>query len=124
MFFIFGFGKQTIKTRWTETTTTCPRCHNTKYWPYKKITYWFTFFFIPLVPYKVIYVTVCPICGHFEEINRETFEKGFERGSEDINSVKISTKPGMTEIQRRFNQEMATYDHLKQKEDESDYKNR
>ena len=116
MFFIFGFGKQTIKTTWSNNDRTCPRCNNTKKWPYKKITYWFTLFFIPIIPYKVVYLTVCPICGYYEEISAQTFENGHIETVDPVMPQGEHSKPGMTEIQKRFNQEMATYEKHRHKD--------
>ncbi|MDK2865704.1 MAG: hypothetical protein PWP51_242 [Clostridiales bacterium] len=113
MFFVFGFGKQTIKTRWADEVRTCPRCGNTKRWPYKKITYWFTLFFIPILPYQVKYVTVCPICGYFETIDQAAFDAASEEADDSDKPVGVPPRTGMTEVQRRFNQEMATYENQK-----------
>jgi len=111
MFFIFGFGKKTIKTHWEEDMTTCERCHNTRLWPLKKVTSWFTLFFMPLIPYSRQYVKVCPICGHYTEITKERFESGKEKSDKQVVEVKnpVNHSKHMSEVQRRFNKEMATY---------------
>jgi len=111
VFFIFGVGKKTIKTHWEEGMTTCERCRNTRQWPLKKVTSWFTFFLIPIVPYSVQYVKVCPVCGHYTEITKEKYESGEEKPDEMTLEVRkpVNNAKHMSEVQRRFNKEMAAY---------------
>lgn len=62
--FIFGWGHQTIKQIGAVFKNLCSHCHNEEYWILTRITTWFTFFFIPVIPYSVRYFLSCPICKY------------------------------------------------------------
>ena len=67
IFILFGWGQRTKKLI-EETYKKCKYCHNGTL-DYKKITTWFTIFFIPLIPYKKEYYLMCNNC-----------ERGYESG--------------------------------------------
>jgi hypothetical protein len=64
VFFIFGFGKRTINYLGSAGLHVCPNCHNRAEWSRLRIRTWFTLFFIPVIPYRTRYVTMCPVCKH------------------------------------------------------------
>ena len=53
-----------------ETYKKCKYCHNGTL-DYKKITTWFTIFFIPLIPYKKEYYLMCNNCERGYELEGE-----------------------------------------------------
>jgi len=36
---------------------------------------WFTFFFVPIIPYKRVYPLICPVCSHGFVLSKEKFEE-------------------------------------------------
>ncbi len=75
MFFVFGFGKQTVKDYGQTPEQYCGRCHNQSLRRLAKVTSWFTLFFIPVIPYRSRYMLVCPVCGNAQELPKEEFEE-------------------------------------------------
>lgn len=75
MFFVFGFGKQTVKNYGETPEQYCNRCHNQSPRNLTKATSWFTLFFIPVIPYRTRYMLICPICGNVQELSQEEFEE-------------------------------------------------
>jgi hypothetical protein len=69
MFFIFGSRKK-VKVIGPVFSQVCANCHNEKIWILKQITTWFTFFFIPLIPFDPKYIFVCPICNYGQALNK------------------------------------------------------
>jgi len=45
-----------------------------------KVTSWFTFFFIPVIPYRTVYLLVCPICGQAEQLEKDVFLEKADQG--------------------------------------------
>lgn len=103
MFILFGFGHRTIKDHDMGEEILCRRCNNKRPWQYKKITTWFTLFFIPVIPYRVEYVRVCPICGEHDKMSKEDFMSVLEDGA-IINAD--SAYEGMTDTQANYMREM------------------
>lgn len=87
MFFVFGFGKQTVKDYGATPEQYCGHCHNQSPRRLAKATTWFTLFFIPVIPYRTRYMLLCPICGNAQELPKEEFE-------EIIRSLGIEEKAG------------------------------
>jgi len=54
---------------------TCQHCGNHEPWYLIKVTTWFTLFFIPIFPYQVKRIYVCPICQSHYEITPEQYEE-------------------------------------------------
>jgi len=73
MFIIFGWGKQLIKRFGVTFQHSCDHCHNEDYWTLSRITTWFTFFFIPVIPYSVKYFLSCPVCQYGFTLDKEQF---------------------------------------------------
>ncbi|MCD4744959.1 MAG: zinc ribbon domain-containing protein [Bacteroidales bacterium] len=74
MFIIFGFGQQTKKENKLSSYNHCLHCNNNSQWILKKTTYWFTLFFLPVIPYKIRYSVFCPVCNYEILLNREEYE--------------------------------------------------
>lgn len=72
---IFGFGKLTKKILGNASQKTCPYCNTTEVWQLCIIRAWFTLFFIPIIPYKLMYCISCPKCGSYIELTKEKFEE-------------------------------------------------
>ena len=104
MFILFGFGKKTVKDFSVKGEIQCRRCNNTKNWDYKKVTTWFTLFFVPVIPYSITYVRVCPICGENDKLSKEDFMSVVESNS--IVDVEAHYE-GMTDTQANYMKEMA-----------------
>ncbi len=102
MIIFFGWGKQTVKELGTTDKIRCGHCGNVREWEYKKITTWFTLFFIPVIPYKIDYIKQCRICNVAARIDKEEASPG--------DSGSISSKDedsGLTDVQKNYRDEMA-----------------
>jgi hypothetical protein len=73
VFIIWGFGHNRTKDYGVVAEAYCERCHNNVSRNMLKVTSWFTIFFIPIIPYRTMYLLVCPICGQAEQLDKETF---------------------------------------------------
>ncbi|MCL2165811.1 MAG: zinc-ribbon domain-containing protein [Clostridiales bacterium] len=71
MFFLFGFGKQTIKKMGKIKEHVCSHCHKPSQCILVKVVDWFTIFFIPIFPYLTRYALTCPLCDNARELSRE-----------------------------------------------------
>ena len=74
MFFIFGWGRTTVKDHGAFHPMLCPHCDNERYWQLYSKTTWFTLFFIPVIPYSFKYFLLCPICEHGLDLDKRTFD--------------------------------------------------
>lgn len=95
---IFGWGKRTFKELGTTERVQCGRCNNVRPWKYKKMTTWFTLFFIPVIPYEMKYFKECPICKEAVLVNRAE-----AMGSEDKQG---QANDGLTDVQRNYLKQM------------------
>lgn len=68
---IFGFGDRKSEFLGTIGLMDCPRCRNTSEWPIHRVRSYFSFFFIPLIPYSTRYLLSCPVCREAREITQE-----------------------------------------------------
>jgi hypothetical protein len=63
-FILIGFGKQTRKDLGqTGVVQQCVWCHNLVFYHLIILRTWFTYFFIPVFPYRREYLAECPICA-------------------------------------------------------------
>lgn len=69
MIFIFGFGHTTEKDTGKIQERYCPVCRQNVFTKIIEIKKWFTFFFIPMIPYSKSFWEVCPNCGNLNRIN-------------------------------------------------------
>lgn len=70
MIFIFGFGHITERETGEKRERYCPVCRENVLTKIVETRKWFTFFFIPLIPYNKTVWEVCPKCGNFNQINK------------------------------------------------------
>ena len=73
LFIIWGFGHNRTKSFGVVGAAVCGRCNNNVQRGLLKVTTWFTLFFIPVIPYRTMYLLICPICGQPEELTKESF---------------------------------------------------
>lgn len=73
MFFIFGWNHTKINDYGPVQEEKCPNCHNTEVWHIKKISRYFTLFFIPVFPHDSENFYHCPICNYGQNLSREDF---------------------------------------------------
>ena len=74
MFFIIGFGKQTVKKYGMTPEGRCTHCGKVGPRILTRVTSWVTLFFIPIVPYNVKYFLICPICNDVRAVERDELE--------------------------------------------------
>lgn len=72
MIFLFGFGHRTHTDFGPLEEEVCGHCREPHFRILSKIRYWITFFFIPTIPYKTIWVSRCTYCSG--EIELKEFE--------------------------------------------------
>ena len=75
MFIIWGFGKRTIRRYGKVGGAVCGHCNNTVQRELLKVTTWFTLFFIPIIPYRIERLLVCPICGITQRLSKNELEE-------------------------------------------------
>lgn len=73
MIFIFGWNHTKVNDYGPVQEETCKNCHNTEAWHLKKISKYFTLFFIPVFPHDSENFYHCPICNHGLSLSREDF---------------------------------------------------
>jgi hypothetical protein len=71
---IFGWNHEKITSYGSVEQHQCPNCHNTAPWELKKISRYFTLFFIPVFPHDTFYWYHCPVCNQGVQIDQTTFE--------------------------------------------------
>lgn len=74
MFLIFGIDHRTSYEKKGKQIRHCWHCNNERFWIYRKITNWFSLFFIPIIPLKTRYNCACPVCGTSEIISKQEFD--------------------------------------------------
>lgn len=68
---LIGFGKKTRKElRQTAFVQRCVWCSVETVYQLVRVRTWFTYFFIPVIPYSREYQFVCPECGRFIVISK------------------------------------------------------
>lgn len=78
MFIIWGF-RETEKELGNVDYLHCNTCNNDSIWRLKKITSWFTLFFIPLIPYHRKYHVYCPVCHWAAKVPSEEAKRIMEK---------------------------------------------
>jgi hypothetical protein len=81
----------------------CNHCNNDGYWELVKIARWFTLFFIPIFPYQVKKVLMCPICQSYIELSNEEFQK---LKNMDVKNPEDIDNYGKTETQINYLKQM------------------
>ena len=74
MFFIFGWNHPNVTEYGPVQQEKCGNCHNTDLWQLKKISKYFTLFFIPIFPHDSVNLYHCPICNYGLTLEGEDFE--------------------------------------------------
>jgi len=75
MFFVFGWGRQTVKKHGPVQVYHCEHCNNNKTWQLYSRKTWFTLFFIPIIPYSNESLLLCPVCSHGVKIDKDKFNE-------------------------------------------------
>jgi len=98
----FGWGHQTIQQIGVTFKNLCGHCSNEEYWVLKKITTWFTLFFIPVIPYSTKYFLSCPVCEYGLTLDQKQLEQ--IKPLAETNQLLIDGKITQEEHQTRLNQ--------------------
>jgi hypothetical protein len=101
MFFVFGWGRQTVKTHGPVEVYHCDHCNNDKHWTLYTRRTWFTLFFIPVIPYSTEHLMLCPICNYGVKVENEKFNE--LRAIAECNSDLINNKITREEHESRIN---------------------
>lgn len=104
MFFVFGWGKQTVKNHGPVFRSRCDRCNNEDLWQLYTRRTWITLFFIPVIPYSTEHLVVCPVCSYGAVITREKYEELKEVA--DCNMDLVNNKIGEDEHKNIMSQLM------------------
>jgi hypothetical protein len=75
MFFIFGWGRKTVKDYGPTIPAKCGNCNNNVYFKLVNVKLWFTLFFVPVFPYESKYILLCSTCSR----GRELYDKDIEK---------------------------------------------
>jgi hypothetical protein len=81
MFFIFGWGKETVKDRGWSSAKKCSSCERIAPQALVEVTTWFTLFFIPVIPTGKKRVLACQTCGVGTVFPKEEFERELDAAS-------------------------------------------
>ena len=101
MFFIFGWNKPIFKSFGAVQQHQCSNCHNSEFWQLKKISRYFTLFFIPVFPHDNDYWYYCPVCNHGINIDLKTYH--FYKSIAEINTSFLEHKIDESERQKQLN---------------------
>ena len=72
---IFGWGRVTNKQYGATLVLNCPHCHYETWWHLIRRRVWFTFFFIPVIPYRSKHLLLCQACSKGEELAGDRIER-------------------------------------------------
>ena len=76
---IFGWGKKIRRQAGQSGPYRCKHCHNLSWWPLYVVITWFTFFFVPVIPYRKEHVMICGVCGNGIKLDKEKFKELTQR---------------------------------------------
>lgn len=115
--FIFGLSHRKVKKYGPKKSYHCNSCTNIKNWELVEISYWFTLFFIPLIPYERKYLLVCPVCNNSMNLTFEKFMKykNNEFISDPNNTSSDEVYYGKTEIQINFLKQMREFEEERER---------
>ena len=74
MLFIFGWNHTKVTEYGPVQQEKCPNCRNKDVWQLKKISRYFTLFFIPVFPHDSENFYHCPVCNQGYSLEGEDFE--------------------------------------------------
>lgn len=63
MIFLFGFGERTHVDKGPLPQEHCPACGENHFRVLSKVKFWFSLFFIPIIPYRTQWVSRCTYCS-------------------------------------------------------------
>lgn len=128
---IIGWGFKTSKNYGPVRKIQCNNCNNEANWYLQKMTIWFTLFFIPVIPYRINYFLICPVCRNYLGLQKEEFEQLREimessaanKSSDDssrLNSI-VNKAGGVirTETQLNFIRDMQEFEREKERRNKS-----
>ena len=72
---IFGWGRHKDQDLGPVVRMSCKNCNNQEYWRLRKVSTWFTLFFIPIFPYESHKLLVCPICKAGVKLKDQQFSE-------------------------------------------------
>ncbi|MDH5324158.1 MAG: zinc ribbon domain-containing protein [Gammaproteobacteria bacterium] len=56
----------------------CPNCSNNSPWHLYENTYWFTIYFVPLIPYDKFHRLLCPVCSKGIILDKKETKSAFK----------------------------------------------
>jgi hypothetical protein len=78
MFFLFGWGRRTLKDYGATYAVKCPNCNNSNFWNLVHLRLWFTLFFIPVFPYESKHLILCPVCQNGIRLTGQQVKRAIE----------------------------------------------
>lgn len=102
MFIIFGWGRKTIRNFGSIIPVKCNSCGWNSYWNLLRVRVWFTFFFIPIIPYQKYYYLECNQCKKVIELGDYQAEQAMKMSitTESFKSGQISLDVYNKEVER------------------------
>lgn len=70
---VFGWDYKKAKNYGPVKRDKCNNCNNESTFHLQRLSTWFTLFLVPIIPYRVNYLLVCPICSKAIEIENSEF---------------------------------------------------
>lgn len=99
--FIFGWGRVTNKKFGATMAVSCPNCNNETWLELSRLRRWFTWFFIPVIPYSSKHLLTCSVCSQGVELAGEQIKQ-----AKELNQLTIGL----------FNEEISQDDYRAQAE--------
>lgn len=118
MFFIFGWGRQTVKNHGPVNVYHSNRCNNNGNWVLYSRKTWFTLFFIPVIPYSSEYLMLCPVCNHGVTLDKVKFDelKAASANQSGSSFYDENTMTGKTETQKNYIRQMKELEQERNKD--------
>lgn len=126
---ILGWNYRKVKNYGPVKREQCKNCSNQSTLQLQKLSTWFTIFSVPLIPYRINYLLVCPICNNYEEIDSsefiillESIKMQNESENQMVSSDSYITENGAiyrTETQLNFIRQMKEIEMEKEKRNNS-----
>ncbi len=121
MFFIFGWNHPKVTEYGPVQQEKCANCHNTEVWQLKKISKYFTLFFIPVFPTDSDNFYHCPICNYGVSLEGEDFEN--YKAIASVNTAclekRISEEERLSNLEEIYQRMQTRQENLKNEEENS-----
>jgi len=114
MFFIFGWNRPSITDYGPVKQELCRNCRNTEMWHLRKVSRYFTLFFIPIFPHDSEILYLCPICNHGIQLSHGDFESYKEIA--EVNKASVENQ--ITEEERTQRLDQISADVKKRQEEQ------